>query len=118
VSCQTVFYRCGRLLVSCVAIISSFCGTYAGFVIKCFQQEECKKTVLTYLPPIEKPITDYGALFEVIARASHLSKEANMKYVHIIMDCGAAMKMYHVIWNNPDTFSKVIVHLMQYFNAL
>ena len=34
-----------------------------------------------------------------------------MKYVHIIMDCGAAMKMFHVLWNNPDKYSKVIVHL-------
>ena len=27
------------------------------------------------------------------------------------MDCGAAMKMFHVIWNNPERYSKVIVHL-------
>ena len=34
-----------------------------------------------------------------------------MKYVHIIMDCGAAMKMFHVLFNNPDKYSNVIVHL-------
>ena len=40
------------------------------------------------------------------------------------MDCGAAMKAYHVLWNNPDTFSDVILHLgdfhamMEIFNII
>ena len=47
-----------------------------------------------------------------------------MKYTHITMDCGAAMKAYHVLWNNPDTFSDVILHLgdfhamMEIFNII
>ena len=40
-----------------------------------------------------------------------------MKYTHITMDCGAAMKEYHVLWSNPDTFSDVILHL-GYFHAM
>ena len=83
---------------------------YAGFVIKGSKQSK-NKTVLTYLPPIERPITDYGTLFEILNRAGRLSAEAKMKYLHIIMDCGAAMKMFQVIFNNPDKFSNVIVHL-------
>ena len=55
--------------------------------------------------------TYYGTLFEIIARASRLSSQANMKYTHIIMDCGAAIKMYHVLWNNPQLYSKIVVHL-------
>ena len=83
---------------------------FAGFVIESSKQSK-NKTVLTYLPPIEKPITDYGCLFEILNRAERLSTEANMKYVHIIMDCGAAMKMCHVLWNNPEKYSNVIIHL-------
>ena len=83
---------------------------FTGFVIQCHNQKQ-SKTVLTYLPPIERPITDYGTLFEVLKRAERLSAEANMKYVHVIMDCGAAMKMFHVLFNNPEKYSNVIVHL-------
>ena len=83
---------------------------FSGFIIEC-SKEDKNKTVLTYLPPIEKPITDYGTLFEILTRAERLSSEANMKYVHVIMDCGAAMKMFHVLWNNPDKYSNVIIHL-------
>ena len=84
---------------------------YSGFIIKCFQMLNQPKTIMTYLPPIEKPITDYGTLLEVLRRSERLSKEANMKYTHIVMDCGAAMKMFHVIWNNVERFAKVIIHL-------
>ena len=83
---------------------------FTGFVIE-LRKEEKTKTMMTYLPPIEKPITDYGTLFEVLARAERLSLQANMKYTNITMDCGAAMKLYHVLWNNPSKFSKIIVHL-------
>ena len=28
-----------------------------------------------------------------------------MKYTHITLDVGAAIKAYHVIWNNPNLWS-------------
>ena len=34
-----------------------------------------------------------------------------MKYTHIVLDCGAAIKAYHVLWNNPDRFKNIVIHL-------
>ena len=34
-----------------------------------------------------------------------------MKYTHIFFDCGAAMKAFHILWNNPQNFPKIILHL-------
>ena len=34
-----------------------------------------------------------------------------MKYTRITVDVGAAEKYYEVIWNNPDKFKDVIIHL-------
>ena len=34
-----------------------------------------------------------------------------MKYTHITLDVGAAIKAYHVIWNNPNSWSDIIIHL-------
>ena len=59
---------------------------------------------MTYLPPIQTPITTIVDLFEV---SRHLTKKANMKYVHIVMDVGAAIKAFHVVWN--DLFSGEIL---------
>ena len=57
---------------------------------------------MTYLPPIQKPIADYTALFEMFYKSRELAKQANMAYTHITLDVGAAIKAYHVIWNNSQ----------------
>ena len=54
---------------------------FSGFVIDL--EVEQKKTVMTYLPPIETPITEYGTLFELFHRSEKMAKQSNMKYTHI-----------------------------------
>ena len=72
---------------------------FSGFVFKSYKQDHSQKTFLTYLPPIETPIGDYNTLNEVFTPSEKMAKEANMKYTNITMDCGAAIKAFHVIWN-------------------
>ena len=68
-------------------------------------------TILTFLPPILQSITDYSIIAECINQSQKLAKSANMTYAHITIDGGAASKFYHVIWNNPEEFKNVIIHL-------
>ena len=58
-------------------LYSKFCG----FVIDLIKTEQ-KRTVMTYLPPIETPITDYGTLFEMFYRSEKMAAKGNMKYTH------------------------------------
>ena len=83
---------------------------FSGFIIDLIQVEQ-KKTVTTYLPPTETPITKYGTLFELFYRSEKMAKQSNMKYTCITLDCGAAIKAYHVLWDNPDCFKHIIIHL-------
>ena len=46
-------------------------------------------TVMTYIPPIQRPITDYGTILEISRK---LAKQSNMQYTHITFDLGAAIK--------------------------
>ena len=47
-----------------------------------------------------------------------------MKYSYITLDVGAAIKVYHVIWNNPNLWSDIIIQLgdfhaiIVYFEAI
>ena len=84
---------------------------FVGWVILFFETIDSKQTKLTYLPPIQKPITDYATLFEMFRQSRELARKANMKYIHITPDVGAAIKAYHVIWNNPNLWSDIIIRL-------
>ena len=33
-----------------------------------------------------------------------------MKYMHIILDVGAAIKAFHGVWNNLQAWSDIIIH--------
>ena len=47
----------------------------------------------------------------MFCQSRELARKANMKYTHITLDVGAAIKAYHVIWNNPNLWSDIIIHL-------
>ena len=38
---------------------------FVGWVIALFQQANCKKTSMTYLPPISTPITEYSTIVKL-----------------------------------------------------
>ena len=84
---------------------------FVGWVVALFQQANSKKTSETYLPPISTPITEYSTIVKLFQVSRELSRQSNMSYAHITLDVGAAIKAYHVIWNNPVLWSDIIIHL-------
>ena len=86
---------------------------FSGLVATLFKKVGSEKTVLTYLPPIPKPISEYSTIIEIYYQSRQLAKQCNMEYVLIVMDVGAAMKAYQVIWNK-NCFSSQNVHIKQY----
>ena len=84
---------------------------FVGWVLLICGTQNSSPTILTFLPPILQPITDYSTITECIFQSQKLSKAANMTYTHITIDGGAASKFYHVLWNNPEEFKNVIIHL-------
>ena len=66
---------------------------------------------MKFLPPIQTPITEYPTIVSLFETSRKLAKNANMIYTHIIMDVGAAIKAYHVLWNGADYWNDTIIHL-------
>ena len=85
---------------------------FIGFVIELYQTER-NQTTMTYLPPIQTPITDYPTIVSLFDTSRKLAKNANMMYTHIIMDVGTAIKAYHVVWNDADYWNDIIIHLKE-----
>ena len=83
---------------------------FACLVVKLFGRIDLQHTYLTYLPPITKPITEYGTIIEIFYQSRILSQKFNMQYTHITMDVGAAMKAFQVIWKNPIIWSDILIY--------
>ena len=80
-------------------------------IVTLYLKPGSEKCLLIYLPPIPKPITEYSTIMEVFFQSRNISKQGNMKHAHIVMDVGSAVKAYQVIWNNPELWSDIIIHL-------
>ena len=70
-----------------------------------------QKTVETYLPPINAKVTEYSTIQQYMKYLQKLSGEANMPYVNITLDVGAAMNAFLVTWYAPEVFDNIIIHL-------
>lgn len=84
---------------------------FVGWVILICGSRNSSATILTFLPPILNPITEYSTVIECIYQSQKLANASNMKYAHITTDAGAAAKFFHVLWNYPAEFKNVIIHL-------
>ena len=97
---------------------------FVGWIVKKIQKAHSKATMMTYLPPILTPITEYPTIIEMFYVSRQLAKQSNMTYIHITLDVGAAIKAFHVIWNNPVAWSDIVIQLgdfhamMAYFGVI
>ena len=73
---------------------------------------------MIYLSPVQTPITKYENLFEIFRKSLDLAKKADIKYAHVTLDVGAAIKAYHVIWNCQEEWKNVIIHLGNFHGFL
>eukprot|EP00794_Sanderia_malayensis_P010438 gene10438-biopygen7613 len=67
--------------------------------------------LLTYLPPIEAKVTEFATIHRYMRYLQNLSADVNMPYVNVTLDVGAAMNAYKLLWNYPEQFDNVLIHL-------
>ena len=74
-------------------------------------KEECEKTKLTYLPPIDASIADFGTIYKLFEMLLFRAGKVNVPYVNLTLDAGAYVNTYRVLCYYPDKFSKIVLHL-------
>ena len=84
---------------------------FVGFLASVYAIKDVAPMKMTYLPPIHMVITKYQTLVEIFEISQKLAKQGNMRYTHSTLDVGAAVKTFHVIWNDKDRWSNIIIHL-------
>ena len=91
---------------------------FSGWIILLMQataSAAIKEKVTTYLPPLNSPVTEFATIFKYLTYMQSLAKIVNMPYVNVFLDVGAAMNAYKLVWNYPDKFSNVLVHLGDFY---
>lgn len=74
-------------------------------------RKSVNKTVETYLPPINHKVTDHNTITKYLDYLTGLSQCANMPYVNITLDVGAAINAFKVVWDFPELYNGVVIHL-------
>ena len=72
---------------------------------------DLKKTVVTYLAPINASVNAFSTVFQFLTYIQSLCQEANMPYVNVTLDSEATMNAYKLIWNYSEKFANVVIHL-------
>ena len=84
---------------------------FLGWLIHHRDKQNLCKTVVTYLPPINAKVTEFSTIFTYLEYLQNLARQANMKYVNVTLDWGAAINAYKTIWQYQRKFENLIIHL-------
>ena len=101
----------GRVLSSKDQFLPTFSGWGVAIQTGQLADIEIEKTTLTYLPPVNHPITDFATTYKVFEIIQDRARKANMPDCNVTLDAGAALNTYKVLWNYEDKFKKIVIHL-------
>ena len=104
-------------ILRCTSLDKREYSKFRDFIMK-LHSEQKTATLMTYLPPVQTPITKYETLFEMFRKSHDVAKKTKVKYAHIILDVGANIKAYHLIWNYQEKWKNVIIHLGDFHDFL
>ena len=101
----------GRVLSSKDQFLPTFSGWCVAIQTGQLADIEIEKTSLTYLPPVNHPITDFAIIYKVFEIIQNRAKKANMPYDNVTLDVGAAINACKVLRNYEDKFKNIVIHL-------
>ena len=87
---------------------------FSGWIILLMQataSAAIKQKATIYLSSLNSPVTEFTTIFKYLTYMQSLAESVKMPYVNVFLDVGATMNAYKLVWNYPDKFSNVLVHL-------
>ena len=88
--------------------------TFSGWSISQADGESLTKTVLSYLPPLPTPITEGNTIYKIFEIIQKRAIKMNIPYANITFGIGAAVNAFKVLWNYPEKFSNIVMHLADF----
>ena len=101
----------GGFLSSKDQFLPTFSGLCVALQTGQLADIEIKKISLTYLPPVNHPITDFATVYKGFEIIQNRARKANMPYANVTLDVGAAINAHKILWNYEDKFKNIVIHL-------
>ena len=60
---------------------------------------------------LDSPVNEFTTILRYLRYLQGLTTAANMPYANITVDVGAATNAFKTVWNLPEQFSNVMIHL-------
>ena len=81
---------------------------FSGWGVSNRDFQKLKKTLLTYLPPINSSITFFDTIYKLFEMLQTRAFKAKMTYINMTLDVGAYVNAYRVLCNYPEKFPKLV----------
>ena len=76
-----------------------------------YHYDDGKLSQIDYLKPIMNPITQHSTVQQCLQTSIEISQKLGQQYTFVTFDLAAAKLAYNVIWNNPERYKDVFIHL-------
>ena len=73
-------------------------------------KKETKKSVIDYMPTIQASINKPSTIQKVIEISEATTREVGQEYTFVTFDFPVARKAYHLTWQYPERYKKVVIH--------
>ena len=85
--------------------------SFPAWLLQDRDSSNLRKTVMTYLPPISTKVTEFSTIWTYMNYLQSLAESVNMPFVNITLDVRAAINAYKLLWNEPERFKNIVLHL-------
>lgn len=68
-------------------------------------------SIVEYMPVINAPITESATVQKVLQISLEATQDLGQPYTFVTFDLAVAKKAYDIVWQNPQHYKTVIIHL-------
>ena len=69
------------------------------------------QSIVDYMAPINASVNDLATVQKVLQISKDATDEVGQEYTFVTFDLAVAKKAYDLVWQHPDTYKNVVIHL-------
>lgn len=84
---------------------------WKGWLSAATMSQKETKSLIHYMPPINASVNELSTVKQILQVSQDATKETGQSTTFVTFDLAVARKAYALIWQNPESYKHVFVHL-------